>query len=481
MLPKKPHTAADVERGVRAITIPASQGVSRIQELGTPRTPGSPSPLLSPSAGPEDGSPDDIVPYDAGKWDFKLTDALQVAGGFAHTFFTFYVTLAFLVGIAGQPEWIANLKTAVVYSGIAAGVVAVFGIHDALAKRNVYYKLLQHKVIIDFQQKEAWGHPLKCLNGHQIFSKCPPELTRITSFFLLWLAAGAAIVGLALFSHKWTVYNNNRGAVGWQRWGGGPWSFLAGALGAALTAYSLLSVYRGLERFYEQLLPFNVLMCSSAEDHNATAVKGWISKCVVVSEDAFQKLSRRIIYDTVQLENAYIAQLKSQGQDYEVNFLPPCCAAVKYKRMANALRCDPTSAHVEEIPEMFVVHPYGASLCIPVLDWIRWQMRYVFFLYSTLCHNDYDTIEFKDRPSWKDGLLCCFTLGKCGKSSQSTITIVFVILVFFLTVAITAGILNTQATAKVAGCADGLNMYCVATNCAPPVCPSIYSAPAPVS
>lgn len=133
MLPKKPHTAADVERGVRAspdsipvvcaqwlaavytcrfrtltaftltlcsvwlllqaITIPASQGVSRIQELGTPRTPGSPSPLLSPSAGPEDGSPDDIVPYDAGKWDFKLTDALQVAGGFAHTFFTFYVTL----------------------------------------------------------------------------------------------------------------------------------------------------------------------------------------------------------------------------------------------------------------------------------------------------------------------------------------------------------------------------------------------------
>lgn len=77
-------------------------------------------------------------------------------------------------------------------------------------------------------------------------------------------------------------------------------------------ADSLLSVYRGLERFYEQLLPFNVLMCSSAEDHNATAVKGWISKCVVVSEDAFQKLSRRIIYDTVQLENAYIAQLKSK-------------------------------------------------------------------------------------------------------------------------------------------------------------------------
>lgn len=36
---------------------------------------------------------------------------------------------------------------------------------QALAKRNVYYKLLQHKVVIDFQQKEPWDHPFKCLNG----------------------------------------------------------------------------------------------------------------------------------------------------------------------------------------------------------------------------------------------------------------------------------------------------------------------------
>ena len=157
-----------------------------------------------------------------------------------------------------------------------------------------------------------------------------------------------------------------------------------------------------------------------------------------------------------------------QGQNYDGPFMPPCCAAVKYKRMATALRSDPTSAQVEEIPEE------------SGLRWICWKKNYDFFLYSTLCDNDYDTIEFKDQPSRKDGLVCCFTCGLLGKRSQSTITMVFVILVFFLTVAILAGILNTQATAKVAGCADGLNMYCVAADCAPPVCPSIYSsAPAP--
>ena len=147
--------------------------------------------------------------------------------------------------------------------------------------------------------------------------------------------------------------------------------------------------------------------------------------------------------------------------------MPPCSAAVKYKRMATALRSDSTSSHVEEIPKE------------SGLQWIWWKKNYDFFLYSTLCDNDYDTIEFKDQPSWKDGLLCCFTCGLLGKSNQSTITFVFIILMFSLTVAILAGILNTQATAKVAGCADGLNMYCVSSNCAPPVCPSIYSAPAP--
>ena len=72
-------------------------------------------------------------------------------------------------------------------------------------------------------------------------------------------------------------------------------------------------MYRGLEKFYEQLLPFNVLMCSSAEgSHDATAVKGWISKCVVISEDAFKKLSRRTIFDTKKLEDAARARLKSK-------------------------------------------------------------------------------------------------------------------------------------------------------------------------
>lgn len=48
---------------------------------------------------------------------------------------------------------------------------------QALAKWNVYYKLLQHKVVIDFQQKEPWEAPLQCLN-----SECPSARLLLINF-----------------------------------------------------------------------------------------------------------------------------------------------------------------------------------------------------------------------------------------------------------------------------------------------------------
>ncbi len=141
--------------------------------------------------------------------------------------------------------------------------------------------------------------------------------------------------------------------------------------------------------------------------------------------------------------------------------------------MATALHADPNAERIEEIP------PPAGALPWNVWTWTMWKKNYDWFLYSTLCDNDYDSIDMRDAPTTWQGLLCCFSCGLLGKRKQSTITIVFVILVFFLTIAITAGILNTQATGTTAGCADGLTMYCAAADCAAPVCPSIYSAAAP--
>ncbi len=101
-------------------------------------------------------------------------------------------------------------------------------------------------------------------------------------------------------------------------------------------ADSLLALYCGLEKFYEALLPFNVLMSSSkdpADRNKATAIKAWVSKCVVVPEQAFDKLAQRTIYDTKQLENAYRAQLQSKHMMVQLT-----CTTAQSPHLADNIR-----------------------------------------------------------------------------------------------------------------------------------------------
>lgn len=147
---------------------------------------------------------------------------------------------------------------------------------------------------------------------------------------------------------------------------------------------------------------------------------------------------------------------------------PSSCAAVKYKQMATKIHADPTAVGMAEIPPV----PSG-------IGWISWKWIYDWFLYSSLCKNDFDSIDATEQPTTWETVLCCFSCCLLGKRKESTITIAFIIVFFFLTVAITAGILDTAGTGTAAGCADEQVMYCTASNCAPPVCPSIFAAPAP--
>ena len=168
-------------------------------------------------------------------WDFSLQEGVLMACGFAYKFFTFWVAMALLVAVTDDHPWVENFKLFVLYLACLVTVCVVAGINNFMGKKFVFYKLLRHRVVLQFEHKppaRLFGL-LPCPGFCQ--SNCPSKFLEAASLMLMALTGFTFIVGIAIFCYSATDgYRGGFRKIQFAKLGGTIGGSLAAGVAASL-------------------------------------------------------------------------------------------------------------------------------------------------------------------------------------------------------------------------------------------------------
>ncbi len=122
---------------------------------------------------------------------------------------------------------------AVVFGGLST-VFLIFGVHNILSKKYVFYKLLQHKLVIIFAHRPPKKVPIFGCNTPSFL---PNEIFDPIFIMLVLLALAGGVVGLSVFTWQKVQYHKLR------------WAQFGGALGALIAASAPSCPFSSLSPF----------------------------------------------------------------------------------------------------------------------------------------------------------------------------------------------------------------------------------------
>lgn len=122
---------------------------------------------------------------------------MTIAGGFAFKFYMFWVAMALLVSVTNDHPWVEKFKLFVLILAVVVSIGAVSGINNFMSKKFVYYKLLRHRVVLQFEHK-----PPARICCCPLPSWAPAKFFDASSISLVVLTLSTFIVGLAIFYYS---------------------------------------------------------------------------------------------------------------------------------------------------------------------------------------------------------------------------------------------------------------------------------------
>ena len=111
----------------------------------------------------------------------------------------FWVAMALLVSVTNEYPWVENFKMFVLILAVVVSFGTVFGINNFMSKKFVYYKLLRHRIVLQFEHR-----PPARFCGCTLPSWAPAKFFDVASMALVVLTLGTFILGLAIFYYSHT-------------------------------------------------------------------------------------------------------------------------------------------------------------------------------------------------------------------------------------------------------------------------------------
>lgn len=151
-----------------------------------------------------------------------------------------------------------QVKICVVVFGGLSTFFLIVGVHNILSKKYIFYKLLQHKVVIIFVHRPPKKFPLL---GCVTPSFIPNEAFDPIFLMLLLLALSGGIVGLSIFAWQRHKYHLLR----WAQFGGALGALLAAGTQSSDVNFAIPEIHAAWE---EPVTNLQVLSCLSQRTCN---------------------------------------------------------------------------------------------------------------------------------------------------------------------------------------------------------------------
>ena len=133
--------------------------------------------------------------------------------------------MALLVAATDSHQWVSQFKTAICVVAAIVSLVCIVGIQNFMSKKFVFYKLLQHKIVLQFETK-----PPTRLCGVPCPAFVPAQYLDAAAVTLIVLVLGTLIIGLAMFGYSATDGTTGVKSIRWAKLGGTAGASLAAGI-----------------------------------------------------------------------------------------------------------------------------------------------------------------------------------------------------------------------------------------------------------
>lgn len=133
--------------------------------------------------------------------------------------------MALLVAATDSHQWVSQFKTVICVVAAIVSLVCIVGIQNFMSKKFVFYKLLQHKIVLQFETK-----PPTRLCGVPCPAFVPAQYLDAAAVTLIVLVLGTLIIGLAMFGYSATDGTSGVKSIRWAKLGGTAGASLAAGM-----------------------------------------------------------------------------------------------------------------------------------------------------------------------------------------------------------------------------------------------------------